>query len=65
MSCLSVIVTSTSRPLHPGVERLGGVEVIVTKNSNSLGCNVFDKLGSQHLKITCNTVCSVQNPDMM
>lgn len=59
MSCLNITVTNMSPPLQVGAERLGGVILTVIKSSNSLNCNIFDKLIDKHLKLTCGVVCTI------
>lgn len=59
MSCLNITVTNMSPPLQVGAERLGGVILTVIKSSNSLNCNIFDKLIDKHLNLTCGIVCTI------
>lgn len=62
MSCLNITVTNMSPPLRVEVERLGGIILTVIKSSNSLNCNICDKLIDKHLKLTCGVVCTI--PDI-
>lgn len=59
MSCLNLTVTNMSPPLKLGAERLGGIILTVIKSSDSLSCNIFDKLIDKHLKLTCRIVCTI------
>ena len=59
MSCLNITVTNMSPPLQVVAERLGGVILTVIKSSDSLNCNIFDKLINKHLKLTCGIVCTI------
>lgn len=61
MSCLNITVTNMSPPLQVVAERLGGIVLAVIKSSNSLNCNVFDKLIDKHLKLTCGVSCVAVN----